>query len=311
MHKICSAVIVVLLIFSFKSQAQQENIIEIESQLKALASDEMQGRETGTEGIEKASKYISGFFKKENIKPYYESYIDTFYLKDKKPAYNVIAYIEGTESYLNQNPVIIGAHYDHIGIRKAIDGDSIANGANDNASGTVGVMQLAKRLKESKPKRPIIFVLFDAEEKGLLGSTYLAEKLKSEDVIPYVVINLEMIGVPMNGKPGQAYITGYKKSNFVEYFNEYANQEVLIFSSASKQYQLFKRSDNWPFYKSFEIPAHSFSTFDFSNYEYYHHVDDEAALMNPEHMNTLIDSWVEPISKIANHSDNTIKMTNE
>lgn len=296
-------------VYSQDTIAKDFNIKEIQKQLEVLASDEFEGRQSGSLGLIKSTHYISDFFKKHHIKPYYKSYKDTFYLK-KIMAYNIIAHIEGTDPYLKQEPIVIGAHYDHIGYKTTIQGDSIANGANDNASGTVAVMQLAKRLKDKHPKRPILFVLFDAEEQGLKGSTYLAEKLKSEDIIPYLIFNIEMIGVPMKDKPQQAYLTGYKKSNFANIFNTYIGQEAITFLPQAEEYNLFKRSDNYPFFKSFEIPAHSVSTFDFTNYKYYHHVDDEAQLLNPGHIQSLVDLWTEPLLKIANHSEKIIKINN-
>ncbi len=296
--------------FFLNISAQDTDIESIKSHLEYLSSDDLNGRLTGSDGIEKAATFISKYFQEIGIKPYYESYQDTFYLKKQTVAYNVIGHIEGNDPILKNEPLIIGAHFDHIGNIKAEDGDSIANGANDNASGTVAVMQLAKALKDSKPNRPILFVLFDAEEQGLLGSKYLAEKLKSEDVNPYVIFNIEMVGVAMRDKPQQAYLTGFEKSNFADVFNGYAEQEALVFLPQAKEYRLFKRSDNYPFFQSFEIPAHSVSTFDFTNYSYYHHVDDEAQLLNPEHIQSLVDLWAEPLLKIANHSEKLIKLKN-
>ncbi|MGX1025210.1 M20/M25/M40 family metallo-hydrolase [Psychroflexus sp. MBR-150] len=301
---------VMCIIFSLEILAQNSEIKDINTQLEYLTSNDLNGRLTGTEGSDKAATFISKYFQEIGIKPYYETYRDTFYITKQTAAYNVIGHIKGRDPLLKNEPLIIGAHFDHIGIKKAIDGDSIANGANDNASGTVAVMQLAKALKDTKPKRPILFVLFDAEEQGLLGSKYFAEKLKSEDIKPYVIFNVEMIGIPMKDKPHQAYLTGYEKSNFAEIFNAYADKEILIFLPQAKDYKLFKRSDNYPFYQSFEIPAHSVSTFDFTNYEYYHHVDDETQLLNPEHIQNLVNLWVEPLLKIANHTEKLIKLNN-
>ena len=298
------------LLMTLESTAQVSNIKDLNTHLNYISSDELNGRLTGTKGIDKAATYISKYFKSIGLKPYYETFRDTFYIKKQTVAYNVIGQIEGNDPLFKNEPIIIGAHYDHIGNSKAVDGDSIANGANDNASGSVAVMQLAYALKDSKPKRPILFVLFDAEEQGLLGSTYLAEKLKSEDVNPYAIFNIEMVGVSMRDKPKQAYLTGYDKSNFAKIFNEYANEEALIFSPQAKDYQLFKRSDNYPFFQSFEIPAHSVSTFDFTNYNYYHHVDDEAELLDTEHIQSLVNVWAEPLLKIANHSEKIIKLDN-
>jgi Zn-dependent M28 family amino/carboxypeptidase len=294
--------------FYFLCCSGQSEADQISEQLSILTSDEFKGRETGTPGLKQAADYISDFFESEGIPPYYSTYTDLFYLNETK-AYNVLAYIEGSETYLTNYPILITAHYDHIGIKNPIENDSIANGANDNASGTVGVMQLAKRLKQSKPKRPIIFVLFDAEEKGLKGSKYLSEKLKAEDIKPYLVFNIEMIGVPMKDNPGQAYLTGFKKSNFAEYFNQSSKKETIIYSKQSEKYKLFRRSDNYPFYQNLNIPAHTASSFDFTNYNYYHHVDDESDKLNVVHMNELITSWVKPILDIANHRDNLIKLT--
>ncbi len=300
---------IVLVLMSFFNHAQaQDQKAEIEKHLRALASDEMQGRESGTLGLEKSAEYIENYFKSENIKPYYKTYRDTFYLKNEKVAYNLLAYKAGTDPLLSKNPIIIGAHYDHIGYRKPVNGDSIANGANDNASGTVAVMQLAKLLKDKETKRPLIFILFDAEEKGLVGSKYLAEKFKSEDVLPYIVFNIEMVGVPMPEYPDSAYLTGFQRSNFAEVFNSYLSDENLIFSPQSKKYRLFTRSDNHPFYKVFKIPAHSVSTFDFTNYDFYHQVGDEADKMDYRHMDRLISQWSVALLNIANHEDNQIKM---
>lgn len=282
----------------------------IESQLEILSSDEFQGRETGTKGLNKAADFISGYFESLELKPYYSTYKDIFYIKDSISAYNVSAYIEGSEAYLKRRPVIISAHYDHIGTSKSIDGDTIANGANDNASGAVGVMQLAKRLKDTKPKRPILFVLFDAEEQGLIGSKYLALKFKSQDIKPYLIFNIEMIGVPMKDKKKQAYLTGYHKSNLPEYFNTYANKDALVYISELEKYNLFTKSDNYPFYQNLNIPAHTASSFDFTNYEYYHHVDDEYNLLDARHINSLVNLWKTPLLKIANHKNNLIKINN-
>ena len=113
--------------------------------------------------------------------------------------------------------ILIGAHYDHIGIIDPENGDNIANGANDNASGTISVLELARYFGTHKTnKRSLIFALFSAEEKGLLGSKHLAKKLKEEDLNLYTMLNFEMTGVPMNQKDYTVYITGYEMSNLAE-----------------------------------------------------------------------------------------------
>ena len=279
----------------------------VEKHLTYLASDELTGRETGSEGINLAANYIENFFHKHNIQPYYETYRDSFQVKNKA-AYNVIGLVEGTDPKLKNEFIIIGAHYDHIGKGKEINGDKIANGANDNASGTVTVMEIAKHFAENPSKRSLIFALFSAEEMGLLGSYHLAGRMKKEKLNLYTVFNIEMVGVPMQNKPYLAYFTGFGASNFAEKFNVYAEAEVLGFLPQAKDYQLFERSDNYPFYQEFKIPAQTACTFDFTNYDYYHHVDDEVSEIDTNHMQNLIQAFIPGISGMANSTEKEIKL---
>jgi hypothetical protein len=293
-----------------KTSGYVPNSENIEVALNLLASDSLQGRKTGTPGIEKAAEYIETTFEKFGIKPYFETYRDSFQAKGVS-AFNMVGYLEGSDPELKDQLVILGAHYDHVGIVNPISGDSIANGANDNAAGTVAVMELAKHFASKKPKRSIVFALFSAEEMGLLGSEHLAKKLKRKKANIYVMLNFEMIGVPLNGKSYMAYLTGYHKSNFAEKFNQYSGKEVFGFFEKAKEFRLFRRSDNYPFFKSFGIPAQTLCTFDFTNYPYYHHVEDEAKLMDVEHMENLILSLIPGIEKLVNTPEREIKMKSE
>lgn len=307
----------VLMIFSFLiTTAQPSNlekynvsVAEVQEDLNYLASDELEGRNTGSQGIEKAAKFIEQHFEEFGLQPYFKTYRDSFTIGDAN-AYNIVGLLKGEDEDLKDEFIIIGAHYDHIGHGKPVDGDEIANGANDNATGTVGVMQLAKHLaEEGGNKRSIIFALFSGEEMGLKGSEHLAAKLKEQNLDLYAMINLEMIGVPMKAKDYMAYITGYENSNLAAKFNSYSGGEnVLGFLPQAKQMNLFKRSDNYPFYKEFGIPAQTICTFDFSNYPYYHHVDDEAEFLDAEHMASLIENLIPGLQKMANTSDKEIKM---
>ncbi|WP_093408776.1 M20/M25/M40 family metallo-hydrolase [Salegentibacter flavus] len=296
-----------------EKQTETEDTTEdpVESLLRYLASDELRGRETGTEGINLAASRIETIFQDHNVQPYYESYRDTFQVEDRI-AYNVVGFVEGSDPVLKDEIIIIGAHYDHIGEGKEVNGDIIANGANDNAAGTVAVVELAKHFAEIRDnKRSLMFMLFSAEEKGLQGSKYAAEKLKKDGINPYTVLTFEMIGVPMEDKDYLAYLTGYETSNLAEKFNEYSEEEVLGYLPQAEEYRLFQRSDNFPFYKEFKIPAQTISTFDFTNYEYYHHVSDEAGNLDFVHMKDLIDKVKPGIYKMANTQEKEIKLNKE
>ncbi|MCK8521599.1 M20/M25/M40 family metallo-hydrolase [Aquimarina sp. D1M17] len=273
-----------------------------------LAGDELEGRDTGSQGYEMAAQFVEKEFKSLGIEPYFESYRDSLMAKGVG-TFNVVGYLKGHDKVLANEFVIIGAHLDHIGKADEVNGDSIANGANDNAAGSSAVLALAKQLAELKMnQRSILFVLFGAEEKGLLGSKHLAKVLKDKNIDLYTMVNFEMIGVPLNDKSYQAYITGYDKSNMAAKINEYSGEELIGFLAKAKQFQLFQRSDNYPFYQQFKVPCQTISTFDFTNYEYYHHVDDETSEMNFEFMAELINKCLPAVLKISNTPSKEIKL---
>ncbi|WP_194766153.1 M20/M25/M40 family metallo-hydrolase [Tamlana sp. I1] len=307
--------VLLVLLISLSGIAQNNNsdapikLKSIKKSVHHLASDALEGRKTGTAGIEKAAVYIEKFFKKNNIKPYFKTYRDTFNIEGGIIGYNIVGYIEGNDSKLKNEFVILGGHYDHIGTAPAVEGDVIANGANDDASGTVAVMEWAKYFNETKSnKRSILFTLYAAEEMGLLGSTHLAQRLKAENLDLYTMINFEMIGVPRNPDQSMAYITGYDLSNMGEKLNVYAEQKLLGYLEKAKAYNLFKRSDNYPFYQAFHVPAQAISTFDFANFEYYHHVDDEPDKIDYQHMTSFINKMIPALEGMINAPTKEIKL---
>ncbi|WP_298542881.1 M28 family peptidase [uncultured Aquimarina sp.] len=307
-------IIITLLFITCKevttAQSPMSNITasDVETIMNFLASDALGGRDTGSEGLEKAAKFIEQEFKKSGIAPYFESYLNTFDAKGTE-TYNVVGYLEGTDPNLANEFIVLGAHFDHIGNGKDVNGDTIANGANDNAAGSTAVISLAKHFAKVKSnKRSVLFVLFGAEEKGLLGSDHLAKVLKEKNLDLYAMVNFEMIGVPLNDKTYKAYITGYEISNMAEKINEYSGKELIGFLPKAKEFQLFRRSDNYPFYSAFNVPCQTISTFDFTNYDYYHHVDDEVSEMNFEFMAELINDCVPVITNMLNTSTKEIKL---
>lgn len=273
---------------------------DVAATLQFLASDELEGRETGQPGLVKAGDYLEHFFKDNNVKPYFKSYRDTL-STFKGNAFNIVGYIEGTDPVLKKEFIILSAHYDHIGIsKKGVNGDFINNGANDDASGTTAVAEMAKYFgKFNNNKRSILFVFFAGEEKGLLGSKHLAKKLKAQDFKLYAQFNIEMIGVPMK-RDYLAYITGFDKSNMAGKINEYTGKNTIGFLPKEAEFQLFYRSDNFSFYDVFKAPCQSISTFDFDNFEFYHHVSDDFKAMDIPHMTSFIQELLPAITKMAN-----------
>ncbi|MTE28016.1 M28 family metallopeptidase [Winogradskyella ouciana] len=283
----------------------------IKESMEYLASDELEGRATGSEGIEKAAVFIENYFKKNNIKPYFETYRDTFKLGDII-GYNVVGMIEGNDPKLKDEFIILGGHYDHIGEGKEVNGDKIANGANDDASGTIAAMEFGKHFANLKTnKRSILITLYAAEEMGLKGSAHLAKRLKDNSLNAYTMINFEMIGVPRSEDKTMAYMSGYNRSNFAQTLNKYAGEEVVGFFPKAKEFNLFFRSDNFPFYKEFNMPAHAISTFDFTNFEYYHHVDDEADKMDYNHMASFINKMIPGLEGMMNAPTKEVTLSDE
>lgn len=281
---------------------------DVAETLKYLTLDELEGRETGTRGMIKAADYLEQFFKNNNVKPYFKSYRDTI-STFKETAFNIVGFVEGTDPVLKNEFIILSAHYDHIGIdKKGVNGDFINNGANDDASGTTAVAEMAKYFSSTQNnKRSILFVFFTGEEKGLLGSMHLAKKLKDQEFKLYAQFNIEMIGVPMK-REYLAYITGFDKSNMAAKINEYTGKNTIGFLPKEAEYELFYRSDNYSFYSLFKVPCQSVSTFDFENFEFYHHVSDEFKAMDLPHMTSFIQELLPAITQMANSPTREIHM---
>lgn len=273
-----------------------------------LASDELQGRDSGSEGIELAAQFIEKHFEENGIIPYYTTYRDTL-SNYSKPSYNIVGIVEGNDPALKGEFIVVGAHYDHIGTIKPENGDYIANGANDNASGTTAVLELARYFGTTKSnKRSLIFALFSAEEKGLLGSKHMAKNMKEDGLNLYTMLNFEMLGVPLRSKKYELYITGYEKSNLAEVSNVHAGENLIGYLPTAKKYGLFQRSDNYDFYQEFGVPSHTYCTFDFTNFEFYHKVGDEVSEMDFEHMSKVINKMIPVVQGIANAATQEVQL---
>ncbi len=130
-----------------------------------LASDALEGRNTGTVGGEKAAAYLANRLKQYHIAPYFASYRDTL-SNVGELSYNVVGVIPGSDPQLALEFVVLGAHYDHIGRVAPIEGDSIANGANDNASGTAMLLELARYFSGCRAPARSLLIAFSGQRSG-------------------------------------------------------------------------------------------------------------------------------------------------
>ena len=166
---------------------------------------------------------------------------------------NVVGMVKGTTR--PDEYIIYSAHWDHLGVGEPIDGDSIYNGAHDNATGSTGLLMIAEEFAklENKPERSVVFLFVTAEEQGLLGSAYYAQ----DPIFPpnQTVANINMDGLPAYGEMKDLTITGYGQSELDNYANYEADKQgryVIPDPDPGKGY--FFRSDHFNFAKV-GIPA--------------------------------------------------------
>lgn len=198
---------------------------------------------------------------------------------------NVVGILPGKNK--KDEYVIFSAHYDHIGVGKPVNGDSIYNGANDNAAGTTAVIMLAKYFKELKNnERTIVFAAFTAEEVGGYGSQYFSQQFTPEKVV--AMFNIEMIGTDSKWGQNSAYITGYEKTDMGAIMQK--NLEGTGFTFYPDPYptqNLFYRSDNATLAR-LGVPAHTISTAKMDGEPHYHKVTDHFETLNMENMTMII-----------------------
>ena len=284
----------------------EKSVITIDSSLVkkhlyTLASDEMGGRKPGTEGIEKAAKYIESEFAKIGLDTYNSlpTFRQNFDYKGIK-MFNVIGVLEGKSK--KDEYVVVSAHYDHLGTKKDGEGDLIFNGANDDASGVTGVLALAKYFKEKgQNERTIVFVAFTAEEMGLIGSTHFG---KGIDAAKFVAgINLEMIGKTPSFGPNTAWLTGFERSDFGKIIQKnLVGTGYQLFPDPYKKFNLFFRSDNASLAK-LGVPSHTFSTTPIDVDKDYHKVSDEAETLNMTVITETIKAVAKGTESIINGKD--------
>jgi Zn-dependent M28 family amino/carboxypeptidase len=179
--------------------------------------------------------------------------------------------------------VLFSAHYDHIGFERPLYGDSIANGANDNASGVAAVVALAEYYaSRGTPERTLLFAAFTAEEAGGFGARHYSRQLDPDQIV--AMFNVEMIGKQAESGPNTAWITGFDKSSFGQILQQAVSGTQYRFESDPyPQMRLFLRSDNETLAR-LGVPAHSISTSPIDNDPDYHRVTDEIDTIDIPHI---------------------------
>lgn len=281
------------------AQSTDEVISALKKDITYLASDELQGRETGTFGADLAANYIVERFKEVGLQPKGEnnSYFQAFQQKPKGvhgevladsvkdvPVKNVIGFMDNGAA----STIVIGAHYDHLGFgdhSSLNTGErAIHNGADDNASGTAALIELAKRLKGKNTNNNYLFIAFSGEEKGLWGSSYYSKNT----TIPLSSINY-MINMDMVGRLAENKLAIYGTGTS-PVWNDLLKKVIPDTIKLSTTESGIGPSDHTSFYLK-DIPVLHFFT---GQHEDYHKPSDDVDKINFKGMVTVI-SLIEKI----------------
>jgi hypothetical protein len=227
---------------------------------------------------------------------------------EQLPLFNVAGIIPGKTR--KKEFVIFSGHYDHLGILKPVKGDSIANGADDDASGTTAMITLAKYYKKlNNNARTLVFVAFTAEEIGEYGSQYFSKQMDPAKTI--AMFNIEMIGKASKFGPNSAIITGYERSDFglILQYNLIGTQFKFYPDPYTTQ-NLFYRSDNASLAKV-GVPAHTISTDQIDIDKLYHTVGDEFSTLDVANITSTIRAIALSSRTIISGKDTPTRVTIE
>lgn len=304
-------------------KAQQINEQEVSRIISVLAADSLEGRGTYTPGIEKASLFIESEFTKAGLLPLpgasdfrqrFATVGRKIYALDSVPQgqspkflHNVAGMIKGSSK--PDEYVIFSGHYDHLGIIKADGEDSIANGADDDASGITAVILLADHFAKHPPERSVIFAAFTAEEMGGFGSRYFSQQLDPAKIV--AMFNIEMIGKESKFGRNSAFITGYERSDFGQILQKNLDGSSFKFHpDPYPEQRLFYRSDNATLAK-LGVPAHTISTTQIDKDELYHSVNDEIESMDMKNIADIIEAIAVSAKSIVGGKDTPTRIEEE
>jgi hypothetical protein len=305
----------------------------LESLLSTLAADSMEGRRTGTPGAHRAARFLAAELERYGIEPAGDdgSYLQFIPLArvqvegrngpaerlmmpsedldfDTIPAdrlvnteANVVGVIRGSDPAVANEAVVLGAHFDHVGVGTPVADevgvlDSIYNGADDDGSGTVAVLEIARDLIEgTPPRRTVVILLSTGEEMGLLGTRWYIEDPFIPLASTVADLQIEMIGRPDPeiGGFGRGWLTGYERTTMGD---QLAAAGSPIVPDVRLDQNFFFRSDNIAFAR-LGIPAHTLSSFNLHGD--YHRPSDEVDQVDFAHMAALVDAAVEAVRFLA------------
>lgn len=183
--------------------------------LSVLAADSMEGRRAGTAGAERARRYLLAEFQRAGLEPVGGTYEHPFTVTGRRDGathhgVNLLGQVRGTRH--PERVIVVTAHYDHVGIGRAVAGDSVYNGADDNASGVAALLAMAEHFRRNPPENTLIFAALDAEEVGLQGARALVAAPPVPLASVLANVNMDMVS---RSERGELYAAGTAHSPFL------------------------------------------------------------------------------------------------
>ena len=290
-------------------QAQHPEPPRALDDIRFLSDDRLQGRMTGSPGADSAAAYLARRFSEVGLQPAAGGWFQSFTVGRQGPAAlqtqsralvgkNVIGILPGRDPVLRNQTVVLGAHYDHLGLGGfgSLDPDStgvVHNGADDNASGAATLIQVAARLATSPPARTVVFIAFSGEELGLLGSAYYVK----EPIYPLAgtlaMVNLDMVGRLRNGR---LIVYGARTAKefpaLLDSLNWYAGFDLKA------QGDGYGPSDHSSFYAAKRPVLHLFTDL----HEDYHRTTDDWQKVNYDGLKRVADFSLGLVTALANRT---------
>ncbi len=286
---------------AFSAAVKSIELDTLKKHVEVLADDTFEGREAGSRGGRAAALYLTKELDKHKLTPVGDD--KTYFQNFEGASRNVLGMLEGSDATLKNEVIVLGAHYDHVGYGNQSNSygpvGRIHNGADDNASGIAGLLEVAEAFRSlpSPPARSILFAFWDGEEKGLNGSRHwLAQPTIQRERIKFAV-NLDMIGRFRDKTGLEVYgtrtLAGSRQS--ITLANRESNLP-LLFTWAMKE-----DSDHWSFYTR-QVPVVMFHT---GLHDEYHRPSDDAHLLNYEGMERVSRLLFEFANDLATRPEGT------
>ncbi len=290
-------------------QAQRPEPPRLLDDIRFLSDDRLQGRMTGSRGADSAAAYLARRFSQVGLQPAAGGWFQSFTVGREAPAAgqahtgplvgkNVIGILPGRDPVLRNQTIVLGAHYDHLGLGGfgSLDPDStglVHNGADDNASGAAALIQVAARLAASPPARTVVFIAFSGEELGLLGSAYYVKQPIYPLASTLAMVNLDMVGRLRNGR---LIVYGARSAKefpaLLDSLNWYAGFDLKA------QGDGYGPSDHSSFYAAKRPVLHLFTDL----HEDYHRTTDDWQKVNYDGLKRVADFSLGLVTALANRT---------